>query len=497
MRRTALGVPPFEGIEYVHWTHGHVGDADAKGIRHGVADRGADGDGRRFAEPDDAALVVDLADIQVDDDVADVLDAGELVELHIGVHHAAGGIVHDALFKQGGGDAHDDGAVDLAGGEAGVDDEAAILHGHVAVDFDQAGFGIDADVGYLHAGRAATVEAHGIALLVGAGLADLAAGTDLLAGRDPGHALFGVAFDADGAIDGFEFLGLRAERWGGRLENLGEGIDARFAGGRGRAADGGGAARTSARRQAVIADGDLDLAHREAEGFGGHLGHDGARAGAQILGAHLEQHGATGIDGNAGRAGVARSAPGADTEAEAAAHRAGLRSAGLPEFAPLGEFGSLLQLILILFGARRVAGVLIEDHHGVHADFGGEVFDGRAGEEAGLLVVGRAPRLGGAGVDGHRHVIEARVGDVGVDVGQRRLSAAGESAARPGFGLPGGDGAVLHAGDLNLAVGAGTIAGDLLFGGAIEEDSDGIATGLLGEAGADFGPGSRAELAAG
>ena len=111
--------------------------------------------GRRFAETDDAALVVVLADIHVHDDVADILDAGELIELHIGVHHAAGGVVHNALFEERGGDAHDDGAVDLAFGQPRIDDQAAILHGHEAVHLDQAGFGIDADVGHLHAGRAA------------------------------------------------------------------------------------------------------------------------------------------------------------------------------------------------------------------------------------------------------------------------------------------------------------------------------------------------------
>ena len=42
----------------------------------------------------------------------------------------------------------------------------------------------------------------------------------------------------------------------------------------------------------------------------------------------------------------------------------------------------------------------------------------------------------------------------------------------------------------------GRLPGDLLFGGAIEEELDRLAAGLLGEAGADFGPGSGAELAA-
>ena len=52
-------------------------------------------------------------------------------------------------------------------------------------------------------------------------------------------------------------------------------------------------------RQAVIADHEFDLAHRQAEGFGRHLGHDGAGAGAQILRADFDHHGAIGIDGGA------------------------------------------------------------------------------------------------------------------------------------------------------------------------------------------------------
>ena len=78
-------------------------------------------------------LSLSVADIHVDDDIADIADAGQLVELHVGVQHAAGGVVHDALFEQRGGDAHDDGAVDLAFGQPRVDDQAAILHGHEAV----------------------------------------------------------------------------------------------------------------------------------------------------------------------------------------------------------------------------------------------------------------------------------------------------------------------------------------------------------------------------
>ena len=88
------------------------------------------------------------------DDLADIVDAGQLVELHVGVQHAAGLLVHDALFEESGADAHDDGAVDLAFRQPRVDDQPAILHGHVAVHLTSPGLGIHRNVGHLNAGGA-------------------------------------------------------------------------------------------------------------------------------------------------------------------------------------------------------------------------------------------------------------------------------------------------------------------------------------------------------
>src|ERR1035441_9842590 len=76
------------------------------------------------------------------------------------------------------------------------------------------------------------------------------------------------------------------------------------------------------------------------------------------------------------------------------------------------------------------------------------------------------------------------------------MPPAAHPAAGPRVGLPGGDGAVLLAGDLDLAEGAGTIAADQQLRAAIEEDLDRLAARLLREPGADFGPRSGAELAA-
>ena len=47
-------------------------------------------DCRRLAQPDHAALVVFRPDVHVHYDLADIADAGQLVELHVGVQHGAG-----------------------------------------------------------------------------------------------------------------------------------------------------------------------------------------------------------------------------------------------------------------------------------------------------------------------------------------------------------------------------------------------------------------------
>ena len=82
-------------------------------------------------------------------------------------------VVHDALFEQRGADAHDDRAVDLAFGQPRVDDQAAILHGDVAVDLHDAGFGVDRDVRDLHAAAPPCCRPIAVARLVGARLGDL------------------------------------------------------------------------------------------------------------------------------------------------------------------------------------------------------------------------------------------------------------------------------------------------------------------------------------
>src|SRR5207248_7655284 len=101
-----------------------------------------------FADADDATLG---HVVHVHDDLRHVFDAAQLVELHVGVDLSAGHPVHDAFFKQGRVESHDDAAGHLRLAALLVNDQAAILHGHDPLDAHDAGFGIHLDLGNLHA----------------------------------------------------------------------------------------------------------------------------------------------------------------------------------------------------------------------------------------------------------------------------------------------------------------------------------------------------------
>src|SRR5207302_639241 len=114
---------------------------------------------------------------------------------------------------------------------------------------------------------------------------------------------------------------------------------------------------------------------------------------------------------------------------------------------------------------------------------------------AGLLVVGRAPGLRSYDIRGKRNMVAPLVRNVRIDVRQWRAAAARESAAGPRVALPGGDGAVLLTGDLDLSVCRRTMSGDGLLGSPVQEDLDRLAAGLLREDRAHFGPCAGCELA--
>src|SRR5262249_48281762 len=94
-------------------------------------------------------------------------------------------------------------------------------------------------------------------------------------------------------------------------------------------------------------------------------------------------------------------------------------------------------------------------------------------------------------------MVEALIGDVvAIHVRERRLSRAIQTAATPGVGLEAGDGAVLLAADLDLAVCGRSMAGDGDFAGPLGEDFDGRAAGLLREDGGELAPLLGCELGA-
>src|SRR5260370_41877385 len=165
-----LRSPFFQGLEDPVGGEGNQRDAHADGVGDRVGDGGDAADGWRFPKADDAALVMFRRDVHVDGDFADIADACELVELHFGVQHRAGCLIHDALFHQRAADAHDAGAGHLGFGQLWINHKAAILNGDHTVHLDDAGFDVDRNVGDLNAGHTLVGEAAGIARVVRADL---------------------------------------------------------------------------------------------------------------------------------------------------------------------------------------------------------------------------------------------------------------------------------------------------------------------------------------
>src|SRR5208337_5304943 len=145
-----------------------------------------------LAQTDDATLVARFGDFQVNDDFADIADAGELVKLHVGVQYPADLLIHDALFHQRAADAHDAGAVELARGGFGIHHQAAVVHRYHAVHFHDAGLDVHGNIGHLNTGNAAGSQAF-LLRFRGDVLAHLrnAVDAELLAGLLPAHALVG------------------------------------------------------------------------------------------------------------------------------------------------------------------------------------------------------------------------------------------------------------------------------------------------------------------
>src|SRR5438445_815198 len=144
------------------WEERH---AHSCGIGDSVGNRGSGRDHGRFAESDDSTLVIAFPSHHVDHEVGDVVQARQTVELHVGIQHTAGGLVHYFFFEQRIADAHHHGAVTTALGHFQIDDEAAILHGDHLFDLHHAGLGVHFDFGHTYAAYTAVGEIRRLGLV--------------------------------------------------------------------------------------------------------------------------------------------------------------------------------------------------------------------------------------------------------------------------------------------------------------------------------------------
>src|SRR5581483_5278887 len=71
--------------------------ANTDGVSHRIGNGRRWRNGRRLTETDDAAAVIGTLH-HMHDDVADVSNAAQLVELHVGIEHLANLLIVDPLF---------------------------------------------------------------------------------------------------------------------------------------------------------------------------------------------------------------------------------------------------------------------------------------------------------------------------------------------------------------------------------------------------------------
>ena len=279
----------------------------------------------------------------------------------------------------------------------------------------------------------------------------------------------------------------------------GEGILAGVPDG-GRHGGGGAAAAAAAGEGEVrVADFHLDLRGLESEGLRRHEGHDGARAGAEILRAAADFHGAVGVDLRLGLAAFAAAAPTARRDADAGLDRAGA-GAGLFIFGGPTEFVATDFVFSLADFVRVVAQPEFER---VQADLHGEVVHHRFGAEGGGRMAGGTEGARRAGVHDHAVLLHAAVGEM-IEIGRgdaraaatARAFAAAADAGRAVVGDVGGDElAVLVRGEFELLDGGGAVADGEALVEAREHDLDGRAGGL-GELGGQLVVIARAEFRA-
>ena len=158
--------------------------------------------------------------VHVHHDLANIADAGQLVELHIGVQHAAASarsITRSSIS-----------AAQMPmitapwiwlSASLGLITRPHILHGDELVHLDDAGLRIHRDFGHLHAAHAAGHQSAGVARVVLAHLRDFV-DAQLGAGLLPGQALGGIAFHLDAADPPRELIGRGVQGRRHRFEQL-------------------------------------------------------------------------------------------------------------------------------------------------------------------------------------------------------------------------------------------------------------------------------------
>src|SRR5205809_5661240 len=137
-----------EGCQHPVRRDWQEGNTRSNGIGYGIGNSGSGRNRRRLAQAYRAAFVVSFAGHHVHYQFTNVAYTGQPVEIHGGIQHAPGVVVHDPFFIERGSDAHNHCAVTLAFRSLHADNESAILHADHLVHLHDTGFGIYGDIGH-------------------------------------------------------------------------------------------------------------------------------------------------------------------------------------------------------------------------------------------------------------------------------------------------------------------------------------------------------------
>ncbi len=354
---------------------------------YGVGDRRTGRDDRRLTKADDTASELALRLPHVDDDFADIAQPGQLVRVEVRVNVAARRVVHDPLFRQSVGDAHDDTAVNLAASGQRIDDRAAVLHRDHLVDRHDAGFGIDRDVGHLNAAdelARQTVVLRPLAF-------DLERHFQQPAGILPGADFLVVLPDA--AAEGVQIVAVDTVLLSDLVIDLPESIECCPANRTADAADRNRTARRVCRRVFVTADVNLDRVQRQTQRLGQHHRNDGSGSGSQVLAAKHHLGRAIGMNPNAARRPPGSTTPAVHRDADSALD--GAVAFALSGFVilvlPLHQLGSAIEFGFVHVRPRlrepvELIEILPVDLNRVHPQLSSQVRDRRVRQSTQLRV---------------------------------------------------------------------------------------------------------------